>query len=51
VQENEKYELAVLQDGGELIDNTLSNLGPEVWEEFQTRFIDPSRQIWFYEMF
>jgi glycine cleavage system H lipoate-binding protein/ABC-type phosphate transport system substrate-binding protein len=51
VQENEKYALVVLQDGGELIDNTLSGLGPEVWEEFQTRFIDPSRQIWFYEMF
>jgi glycine cleavage system H lipoate-binding protein len=41
----------VLQDGGELRDGTLSNLGPEVWEDFQTKFIDPSRQIWFYEMF
>jgi glycine cleavage system H lipoate-binding protein/ABC-type phosphate transport system substrate-binding protein len=51
VQENEKYAMVVLQDGGELIDHTLSNFGPEVWEEFQTKFIDPSRQIWFYEMF
>jgi glycine cleavage system H lipoate-binding protein/ABC-type phosphate transport system substrate-binding protein len=36
-------EYAVLQDGGELRDNLLSDLGPEVWEEFQKRFIDPSR--------
>ena len=41
----------VLQDGGELSDNILSNLGPEVWEDFQTKFIDPSRQVWFYELF
>jgi hypothetical protein len=31
---------AALQDGGELKDGVLSDLGPEVWEEFQTRFID-----------
>jgi len=31
---------AILQDGGELTDHVLENLGPEVWEEFQTRFID-----------
>jgi len=41
----------VLQDGGELRDGVLSNLGPEEWEDFQTKFIDPSRQIWFYELF
>ena len=41
----------ILQDGGELRDGILSKLGPEVWEDFQTNFIDPSRQIWFYEMF
>lgn len=41
----------ILQDGGEIVDNTLSNLGPEVWEEFQTKFIDPSRQVWFHELF
>lgn len=48
---NENYSMLVLQDGGELVDNTLSELGPEVWEDFQTKFIDPSRQIWFYELF
>jgi len=48
---NENYARIILQDGGELHDGTLSNLGPEVWEDFQTKFIDPSRQIWFYEMF
>jgi glycine cleavage system H lipoate-binding protein/ABC-type phosphate transport system substrate-binding protein len=37
------FEYAVLQDGGELRDNLLADLGPEVWEEFQKRFIDPSR--------
>jgi glycine cleavage system H lipoate-binding protein/ABC-type phosphate transport system substrate-binding protein len=41
----------VLQDGGELRDGVLSNLGPEEWEDFQTKFIDPSRQIWFYELY
>jgi glycine cleavage system H lipoate-binding protein/ABC-type phosphate transport system substrate-binding protein len=49
--DNEKYANVVLQDGGELIDNTLANLGPEVWEDFQSKFIDPSRQVWFYELF
>jgi glycine cleavage system H lipoate-binding protein/ABC-type phosphate transport system substrate-binding protein len=33
----------VLQDGGELRDNLLADMGPEVWEEFQRKFIDPSR--------
>jgi glycine cleavage system H lipoate-binding protein/ABC-type phosphate transport system substrate-binding protein len=45
------YAQTILQDGGELVDNTLSNLGPEVWEEFQSKFIDPSRQVWFHELF
>lgn len=31
---------AVLQDGGALKDHVLADLGPEVWEDFQTRFID-----------
>jgi glycine cleavage system H lipoate-binding protein/ABC-type phosphate transport system substrate-binding protein len=30
----------VLQDGGELQDCILENLGPEIWEEFQTNFMD-----------
>ena len=37
------YEHIVLQDGGELKDNVLADLGPEVWEDFQTKFIDTSR--------
>jgi glycine cleavage system H lipoate-binding protein len=37
------YNHVVLQDGGELKDNVLADLGPEVWEEFQSRFIDPSK--------
>lgn len=40
----------VLQDGGMIADGTLSHMDPEVWEEFQTRIIDPSRQVWFYEI-
>lgn len=37
------YQHIVLQDGGELKDNVLADLGPEVWEDFQTRFIDTSK--------
>jgi glycine cleavage system H lipoate-binding protein len=43
--------MMVLQDGGELRDGILTDMGPEVWEEFQTNFIDASRQLWFYEIF
>jgi glycine cleavage system H lipoate-binding protein/ABC-type phosphate transport system substrate-binding protein len=50
-RDNEKYMKVVLQDGGELRDGSLSNLGPEVWDDFQTKFIDPARQLWFYEIF
>jgi glycine cleavage system H lipoate-binding protein/ABC-type phosphate transport system substrate-binding protein len=49
--DTEKYGRLVLQDGGELREGVLSNLGPEIWEDFQTKYIDPSRQLWFYEMF
>ena len=44
-QINNQTELSpiILQDGGELKDNVLENFGPEVWEEFQTRFINTSR--------
>ncbi len=48
--DSEKYSQVILQDGGELKDGVLSDLGPEVWEDFQTKFIDPSKQIWFYEI-
>ena len=39
----EVYEHVVLQDGGELTDHVLSDLGPAVWEDFQTYFIDTSK--------
>lgn len=45
------YAQVILQDGGELMDAPLSDLDPEVWEDFQTKFIDPSKQLWFYEMY
>lgn len=32
-----------LQDGGQLQDHVLSELGPEIWEEFQVKFLDKSR--------
>jgi glycine cleavage system H lipoate-binding protein/ABC-type phosphate transport system substrate-binding protein len=44
------YSQVVLQDGGEIRDGVLSSLGPEVWEDFQTNFIEPSRKVWFYEI-
>jgi len=47
----EEYAMIILQDGGELRDGILSYLGPEIWEDFQTKFIDSSRQVWFYEIF
>jgi glycine cleavage system H lipoate-binding protein/ABC-type phosphate transport system substrate-binding protein len=37
------YEHIVLQDGGEITDNVLADLGPEVWEDFQNAFIDTSK--------
>jgi len=48
---NPELSHVVLQDGGELREGILSQMGPEVWEDFQTKYIDPSRQIWFYELF
>ncbi|MHC1773870.1 MAG: hypothetical protein AB9834_00520 [Lentimicrobium sp.] len=36
------YAHIILQDGGELTDNVLADLEPEVWEDFQTKFIDTS---------
>jgi len=32
--------VAVMQDGGILKDQVLSEFGPEIWEEFQNRFLD-----------
>jgi len=37
---NVEYAQVILQDGGEVKDGVLSDLGPEVWEDFQTKFID-----------
>jgi glycine cleavage system H lipoate-binding protein/ABC-type phosphate transport system substrate-binding protein len=37
------FNYAVLQDGGELKDNVLADLDPQVWEDFQTRFMDTFR--------
>jgi glycine cleavage system H lipoate-binding protein/ABC-type phosphate transport system substrate-binding protein len=48
---NPAYSQLMLQDGGEVSDGVLATMGPEVWEDFQTNFIDPSRQIWFYELY
>jgi len=36
------YAGIIMQDGGELKDNVLADLGPEVWEDFQTKFINTS---------
>jgi glycine cleavage system H lipoate-binding protein len=40
---NPQYAHVVLQDGGALKDSLLEELGPEVWEDFQNRFLDPAR--------
>ncbi|MCX6232821.1 MAG: hypothetical protein NTZ33_14885 [Bacteroidetes bacterium] len=40
---NSAYAPLILQDGGELNDNILAEFGPEVWEDFQTKFINTSR--------
>ena len=40
-----KQELALiaLQDGGTLKDSILADFGPEVWDDFQTKFIDTAK--------
>ncbi len=45
VLKSESPEMAhvVLQDGGALKNNVLSDFGPKVWEDFQTQFIDVSK--------
>jgi glycine cleavage system H lipoate-binding protein len=35
-----EYAHIVLQDGGLLKDNVLAEFGPEVWDDFQTKFLD-----------
>jgi len=38
------FAYATMQDGGELLDNPLAELGPNVWEDFQSKFIDTSNK-------
>lgn len=38
-----EYENVVLQDGGTLKEGILEDLGPEVWEDFQTNFLDANK--------
>jgi len=38
-----EYAFVAYQDGGALKDNVLADLGPEIWEDFQTKFIDKVR--------
>ncbi len=37
------FATVILQDGGALQDHVLANLGPEVWDDFQTEFLDTAR--------
>ncbi len=37
------FAYVTMQDGGELLDNPLAELAPEVWDDFQTMFIDASK--------
>ena len=37
------FAYVTMQDGGELTDNPLAELEPEVWDDFQTKFIDASK--------
>ena len=37
------YAQMILQDGGVLKDHVLADLGPEIWEEFQVKFINTAR--------
>ena len=35
-----EYSHAVMQDGGVLKEGVLAEFGPEVWDDFQTKFLD-----------
>lgn len=37
------FAYTVLQDGGSFVDHPLSELGPDVWDDFQTKFIDAAK--------
>ncbi len=38
-----EYSHVVLQDGGQLKEGILSEFGPEVWDDFQTYFLNPMK--------
>ena len=38
-----EFAYVVYQDGGSLKDGILADLGPEVWEDFQTKFMDQGK--------
>ncbi|TDO04030.1 hypothetical protein [Sunxiuqinia elliptica] len=37
------FDHLILQDGGEITDQILGDLAPEIWDDFQTKFIDSAR--------
>lgn len=37
------FAYAVMQDGGALLNGPLAEFGPDVWDDFQTKFIDASK--------
>lgn len=37
------YAYSVLQDGGTFVDHPLAEFGPDVWDDFQTKFIDSAK--------
>lgn len=46
---NAEYSLITLQDGGAMKDNVLADFGPEIWEDFQTKFIDNNQIVNFFK--
>ena len=38
--DNTEYSGIVMQDGGQLKDQILAGMGPEVWDDFQTEILD-----------
>lgn len=46
---NAEYALNTMQDGGALKDNVLADFGPEIWEDFQLKFIDNNQIVNFFK--
>jgi len=46
---NSEYAFVTLQDGGALKDNVLADFGPEIWEDFQIKFIDNNQIVNFFK--